>query len=275
MANFYQDVTLLITHFNRPSSLERLLEGFLKLEMNFAEIIVSDDGSKQVNFSKLITLQKKYNFNLVASEKNRGLGNNINKGQDKVKTNYTLYIQEDFVATEKFIQVLYDSVQLFEDDKKLDLIRYFSILTYPYLKNLKEDFLEMFIPAIALRYLKIYMYSDTPQLRRTTFLKKFGRYFENIGGDRMEYWMCVSFIQNKGKCLIHKDYKTLFEHENLNTEPSTIPRAKWKQKNTLMLNLTKSIYRQLKYNYDLKIRCILLLHILENSTKDFFLSFNL
>ncbi|MBC7915679.1 MAG: glycosyltransferase, partial [Pyrinomonadaceae bacterium] len=58
MANLYPNVTLLITHYNRPNSLERLLESFDELNFSFAEIIVSDDGSKEEHVIALRKLQE-------------------------------------------------------------------------------------------------------------------------------------------------------------------------------------------------------------------------
>ncbi len=42
----FPDITLLITHYNRSSSLERLLAAMQRTQCSFGEIIVSDDGSK-------------------------------------------------------------------------------------------------------------------------------------------------------------------------------------------------------------------------------------
>src|SRR5690554_1095320 len=92
----FEDVTLLITHYNRSRSLERLLRAFQDLGFQFGGIVVSDDGSRPEHLERLHLLKEAFNFNLVTTPKNRGLGNNINKGQDAVTTPYTLYVQEDF-----------------------------------------------------------------------------------------------------------------------------------------------------------------------------------
>ena len=93
----FQNVCLLITVYNRTESLERLLNSFEKLSISFHEIVVSDDASDQEHLNKLDILKTIYNFKLITSRKNKGLSNNINKGQDAVTAEYTLYIQEDFV----------------------------------------------------------------------------------------------------------------------------------------------------------------------------------
>src|SRR5215217_1207972 len=108
MKNEYQfdDVTLLITHYNRSQSLEQLLKSFAVLHCKFEDIVVSDDGSKPEHIDYLHTLQRQFEFRLITTPKNRGLGNNINKGQDAVQTPLTLYVQEDFtpalIFPEKF-----------------------------------------------------------------------------------------------------------------------------------------------------------------------------
>src|SRR4051812_31264401 len=93
---YFPEITLLVTHYNRSSSLERLLSAFRQLGCRFDGIVVSDDGSKPEHLEKLKALQPVYNYQLITTPKNGGLGNNINKGQDAVKTKYTLYVQEDF-----------------------------------------------------------------------------------------------------------------------------------------------------------------------------------
>ncbi|RZK35564.1 MAG: glycosyltransferase, partial [Hymenobacter sp.] len=98
----FGEVTLLITHYNRSSSLERLLRTFNDIGCNFGSIIISDDGSQPEHLKKVQELQSIYNFMLLTTPENKGLGNNINKGQDAVTTLYTLYVQEDFVPKASF-----------------------------------------------------------------------------------------------------------------------------------------------------------------------------
>src|ERR1700740_3521524 len=66
----FPDTTLLITHYNRSASLERLLASFRALDCNFSEVLVSDDGSKPEQLEKLRSLQPVYSFRLVTSPKN-------------------------------------------------------------------------------------------------------------------------------------------------------------------------------------------------------------
>jgi glycosyltransferase involved in cell wall biosynthesis len=74
----FKGVTLLITHYNRSRSLERLLLSFENLAISFEAIVVSDDCSKPEHQTYLQNLQLKHSFQLVKGPVNKGLGNNLN-----------------------------------------------------------------------------------------------------------------------------------------------------------------------------------------------------
>ena len=251
MNHFFENVTLLITHYNRSASLERLLISYKNLECSFGEIIISDDGSNQEHLEKLASLKEAHNFKLILSPQNKGLGNNINKGQDAVSTPYTLYVQEDFEPATDFPYHFKNALDIFDERTDLDIIRFYSYLKYPYLRSYKDGFSEMYIKLWATDYKKIYFYSDHPHLRRSSFLNKFGRYAEGVKGDRTEYLMCVSFIRNKGKGLFFENYQSLFFQKNSSTEPSTMTRSNWTQSSNLFISVIRDVYRQIKYNFDL------------------------
>src|SRR5690606_17778124 len=197
------------------------------------------------------SLSERYRLRLISTPENKGLGNNMNKGQDAVKTPYTLYVQEDFEPLPVFRDKLRASLGFLQADPELDIVRYWSYSPYPYLKPYKDGFSEMFIKPLASKYSKVYFYGDPPHLRRSSFLEKFGRYAEGIPGDRTEYRMCISFIQNKGKGLFYNECQSLFIHANSSDEPSTMNRVSWKQGNNLILRMLRNLYRQVKYNYDI------------------------
>lgn len=247
----YKDVTLLITHYNRPHSLERLLLSLKNAGLGFGAIVVSDDASDGAHFSTLLALQKVYPFVIVPGTVNQGLGHNLNKGQRQVTTPYVLYIQEDFEFTPLFVAALPEATALLSKDAGLDLVRFFAHFRYPYLVPYSTDFEEVSIPFLSTNYNKIYSYSDTPHLRRADFERKFGPYREGINADRTEYYMCISFIKNKGRCVISKQYAGLFTHQNLAEEPSTIHRPGRQFKNGFLIRTARYCYRQLRYNFDL------------------------
>lgn len=246
----FNDVALLITHYNRSSSLRRLLQSFKDLNCYFGEIIVSDDGSDIDSLMSLEESRKQFNFKLITAETNKGLGHNLNKGQDAITLPLTLYVQEDFVATDAFPANFTTALEIF-NKKEFDLIRFYSYLKFPYLKEYESGFSEMCLDKWQMDYTKIYAYSDHPHLRRSSFLKKFGRYAEGIKGDKTEYRMCISFIKNKGKGLFFNQYQKMFNQINSESEPSTMKRSSWTQTRSPVVSTLRYIYRQVKYNFDI------------------------
>jgi glycosyltransferase involved in cell wall biosynthesis len=248
----FPGVTLLITHYNRSSSLERLLYSFENLNCRFKEIVVSDDGSNKEQLAYVSQLQRRFPFRLITSESNHGLGHNLNKGQEAVRSPLTLYVQEDFVPTPRFPENFEHAITLLVEDEQLDIIRFYAYFAYPYLKPYKFGYSEMLIKPWQLNYKKIYAYSDHPHLRRSSFLQRFGKYAEGVKGDRTEYRMCVSFIQNHGKGLFFDDFTSLFKQVNSDNEPSTMQRSNLTQSKNFLIKIVRDLYRQIKYNYDIK-----------------------
>jgi len=251
MKNSYSfpEITLLITHYNRSSSLERLLMRFRELNCSFGEIIVSDDASKPEHLEHVKAMVSQYNFRLITTPVNRGHGHSINKGQDEVKTPFTLYVQEDFVPSDILPGHLADALQFMKEDKSLDYIRFWAFLTsYPMLKPYAKGFSEMTYSFWNTNHLKFYQYSDTPHLRRSNFFEKFGRYKEGLKGDVIDYLMAVSFLQHKGRGLFFDEYTTLFSHENSHDEPSTMRDIRnWKQGQGLPVRILRTAW--LKYKW--------------------------
>lgn len=253
--SYFGEVTLLITHYNRSGSLERLLQTFVNQQTRFGEIIVSDDGSKPEHLERIKILQPIFNFRLLTSAVNKGLGNNINKGQDEVSTPYTLYVQEDFEPKEAFLNHFKDALELMNTNSGLDIARFYAYFKYPYLQPYAKGFSEMiFKPGfLANNHLKFYVYSDHPHLRRSNFLKKFGRYPEGIKGDLTEYGMALSFIQKKGRGLFFDDFNDLFYQKNSADEPSTMGRSSWRESKNPVALIAREVYLQfklLRWTYD-------------------------
>ncbi len=251
--NHFPGVTLLITHYNRSSSLERLLKAFDAISCSFEDIVVSDDASKPEHQEAMAEMRKRFPFRLITTPQNKGLANNLNKGQEAVTTPYTLYVQEDFIPKPAFVPKLKAALGFLNDDASLDMVRFYAYYEYAHLEPFKEGFSRMIYKPWSAKYDKIYYYSDHPHLRRSTFLNKFGRYVEGIKSDKAEYMMCLAFIQNKGKGLFYDDFKGLFDQVNSDNEPSTVQRNNWRQQNNNpFIHLARTLYRQIKYNYDLR-----------------------
>ncbi|GAA4911816.1 glycosyltransferase family 2 protein [Mucilaginibacter defluvii] len=247
----FNTITLLVTHYNRSQSLQRLLQAFANQNINFGDIVVSDDGSRPEHLDRLRELAVTYNFRLITTPKNRGLGNNINKGQDAVTTPYTLYVQEDFDPFPGYAEHLQDALDLLNERPELDMARFYAYFKYPYLKPLRKGFSEMMFSVWKPGYRKFHVYSDHPHLRRTSFFSKFGRYAEGIKGDRTEFLMAMSFLKNKGKAIFYEDYKGLFDQVNPADEPSTMTRSDFRQSTNPFVAFARMIYRNIKHNYDL------------------------
>ena len=213
---------------------------------------MSDDGSKIEHLDHLRKLQSIYPFNLITTPQNKGLGNNINKGQDAVKTLYTLYIQEDFVPYELFAEKLENALSYINERPELDIVRFYAYFKYPFLKPYKNGFSEMkFSPwPFYWGYKKFYCYSDHPHLRRSNFFEKFGRYTEGTKGDVTEYRMMMSFLKNKGKGLFYEDFQCLLDQVNSSAEPTTMKRNYWRESNGFLIVFMRHLYRYLKFNFD-------------------------
>lgn len=217
----FPSVTLLVTHYNRSKSLERLLKVMRELGCEFGAVVVSDDGSQKEQLERLAMFQAQYPFQLVTTPSNRGLGHNLNKGQDAVQTDYVLYVQEDFCPTAKFPAALVDALAIAADRPEIDLIRFFAHYAYPYRRPLRAGYSEMVFSLAQLRSEGFFAYSDTPHLRRRNFFERFGRYAEGVPAIKCEKAMVMSFLQAGGKGLQYDGIRDLFFHENSVEEPST------------------------------------------------------
>jgi glycosyltransferase involved in cell wall biosynthesis len=247
---YFEGVTLLITHYNRSQSLEQLLKSFLALDCKFEEIVVSDDGSRPEHTGYLEQIKDLYGFRLITTPVNRGLGNNINKGQDAVTCPFTLYVQEDFTPTAIFPERFSYALRLINEEPSIDVVRFYAYFEYPYLRKPRNGFYEMDFKVWKPGYNKFYVYSDHPHLRRSSFLEKFGRYVEGKKGDVTEYSMMMSFLKKNGRALFYKDYTGLFVQKNSEAEPSTMKRNMWRESNSFLITQLRHLYRHLKFNFD-------------------------
>jgi glycosyltransferase involved in cell wall biosynthesis len=250
----FPGVTLLITHYNRTGSLERLLASFRELGCSFEEIVVSDDGSRPEHQEKLQLLEGEYGYRLVTGPVNMGLGHNLNKGQEAVRTPLTLYVQEDFVPLPAFPGRLAEALRMMEARPELDIVRFYAYFRYPYLRSVGQGVSEMRFRLWLPGYLKFYMYSDHPHLRRSNFLQRFGRYTEGVKGDVTEYRMMMSFLQQRGRGLFYEDYKGLFDQRNSAAEPSTMKRNFWRESDNPLVTGMRHLYRHLRFNFDFLFR---------------------
>lgn len=252
----FQDVSLLITTYNRSRSLERLLETFRDLQISFAEIVVSDDASRPEHLNHIRELKQKYGFRLMEARENGGLAANMNKGQAAAVQPYILYVQEDFEPLPGCEQHIGDALELMREDPDIDIARFYAYFAYPYTQPYKKGFSKMiFKPSpLAANHIKFYVYSDHPHLRRSNFEEKFGKFRLGIGSDRAEFEMALSFIKNGGKGIFYDKFNTVFEQRNSAEEPSTIGRASWRSSKSPLLLMVRAVYlrfKLLKWTWDL------------------------
>lgn len=250
----FEGVTLLITHYNRSLSLYKLLSAFEALQCTFEDIVISDDGSEPAHQERIRSWENQFTFRLICAPKNKGLGNNINKGQEAVRSAFTLYVQEDFIPSDEFPERLTQALQLMREDEQLDIVRFYAYFKYPFLRPIRNGFSEMVFKWQYPGYWKFYQYSDHPHLRRSKFFEKFGKYIEGKKGDVTEYEMMMNFLKKKGKGLFYEDFQTLFEQKNSSDEPSTMKRNMWRESEHPLIAVARHAYRYIKFYTDYLFR---------------------
>jgi glycosyltransferase involved in cell wall biosynthesis len=247
----FADTSLLITVYNRPDSLERQLKAWIQYGVSFGEIIVSDDCSPSPNGEKIKEMADVYGFKLITTPVNKGLGNNLNKGQKAVSLPLTLYVQEDFVPDETIGNILTNAHEILDERPDFDMVRFYAYFEYPYMKPLREGFSEMDFNPWYSGTKKFYFYSDHPHLRRSNFLQKFGKYQEGIKSDATEYRMMINYLQRKGKAAYYNNHWGAFEQKNSSDEPSTInTRVAWRMSNHIFIAFLRSVHQYIKFYKD-------------------------
>ena len=245
----FENTTLLITHYNRSASLIKLIKALSDHQLSFQEIIVSDDCSQPEHQEAIKSLQSTHPFTFITSETNGGLGHNFNKGVDAVKTDYLLYIQEDFYPTDLFADRLKEAHDILHEDEEIDLIRFFSYFKMPYQSAYSEHFSKLDFHFFAPNNKQFHIYSDHPHLRRRRFKEKFGIYPTGQRPDKTEYWMIMKFLQRKGRALIIKDHQSLLQLNN-DEEGSTYSTNFWRESNLFFVRWLRNVYRFMKYRYN-------------------------
>lgn len=247
-AYHFRDVTLFITHYNRSRSLDRLLRSLARLNCTFDDTVVSDDASRPEEMAEVLRLQEAYKFRLVTTPQNRGYGNCINKGMAVITTPYTLYLQEDFVPFDIFPQHFADALGIMNEDKSVDYIRFWAIEDMKFnLKPYGRGFSEMIYNFWNPSHKKFYQFSDTPNIRRSTFTEKFGKYREGVYGDITDYYMAISFLHNKGKGLFFDKYDTLFSHDDHEEGSRIRPLINWRQNTNIVIRAMRFVFLRYKW----------------------------
>lgn len=170
-------ISFLITHYNRPKSLQKCIESIhIHAKGLQYEIVVSDDYSAP---NVIEELKKMSGIELVFAKKNQGLASNINKGLKQCKGNLIVYIQEDFCLTDFFSEYYHDLSELLLSNT-LDMIRFRSNVQFPIRHKLTDKIFR--IPRFNVKNFIVnqYRYSDHPYIVKSDFYKKFGYYKEGV-----------------------------------------------------------------------------------------------
>jgi glycosyltransferase involved in cell wall biosynthesis len=196
-------LSILITHYNRPDFLRRLIDALRKLQLLAQfEVIVSDDGSDDEAASAISDLPID---KLVRSELNCGLANNINKGIKACSGEFIMYCQEDFVPVADLSKDLTGFFGLLRTGD-LDMIRLTANYKFPKLMPISDDV--SLIPRLSVRnYLyNHFRYSDHPFLVRSDFFDRFGFYLEGTSTLFGESEYMVRIMRSKAKIGISNTY---------------------------------------------------------------------
>ncbi|WP_417558566.1 glycosyltransferase family 2 protein [Mesoflavibacter zeaxanthinifaciens] len=200
-------LSILITHYGRPDSIVECLERIRALDLSMPfEIIVSDDGSdsKTQQFLKTLKIDT-----LLLSEENKGLASNLNKGLNACRGNYILYIQEDFLVQENFVDVIEESFNLLKDGT-LDMIRYCANYRFKHLIPITKNINK--IPRFSLQNFNIntFQYSDNPFMTTPSFFARFGYFLEDTSGGYGETEYAIRILNSSAKIGITNIY--YFKH---------------------------------------------------------------
>jgi glycosyltransferase involved in cell wall biosynthesis len=170
------------------------------------EIIVSDDGSdsKTQHFLKTLNIDT-----LLLSEENKGLASNLNKGLKACRGNYILYVQEDFLVRENFVDVIEESLKLLKDGT-LDMIRYCANYRFKHLIPITKNINK--IPRFSFQNFNnnTFQYSDNPFMTTPSFFTRFGYFLENTSGGYGETEYAIRVLNSNAKIGITNIY--YFKH---------------------------------------------------------------
>lgn len=197
-------LSVLITSYNRPNALSACLEAIKAMDFDIPyEVVVTDDGSKEEHISEIKTL-KGIDL-LLTSEKNKGLGANLNKGIKACKGPYILYCQEDFLLKKELVPALKESFLLL-DDGNLDMIRFQANYKFPSLNHVSGHIYK--IPHFSFKnfYVNTFQYSDNPFVTKKEFYEEVGYYLEGERGDYGETEFAIRVLSFKRKIGITQPY---------------------------------------------------------------------
>ena len=100
------DLSIIIVNYKSRPKLENCLASIYGADLSFIkyEVIVVENASGD----ELFDLQEKYNFNLIISNKNLGMGGGNNLGIKEVRAEYVLILNPDTIINSEAVKILFE-----------------------------------------------------------------------------------------------------------------------------------------------------------------------
>ncbi|MBN2853981.1 glycosyltransferase family 2 protein [Patescibacteria group bacterium] len=107
------DLSIVIVNYKSRPKLENCLASIYGADLSFLnyEVIVVENASGD----ELFDLQAKYNFNLIISNKNLGMGEGNNLGIKEARANYVLVLNPDTIINSEAIKILFNRLRSEEE----------------------------------------------------------------------------------------------------------------------------------------------------------------
>ena len=219
-AHSYPLISVILASYNRSDYLKRSLDAFWSCcTYPNLELIVSDDGSSPEHVQQILKLPVD---RIVFAKKNQGLGANNNQGLRQAKGDYIFYLQDDFLCHHRgdFMQ---DALEILQTHEHVGLVKMIFEDTwqryetcYTQKNHRLYQILSNQQPASSRH---IYIYSDSPHLKKRDFHTRLGNYREGLPVGQTEEEFCKRFLEKNVYQIAQLDARQngvqLFDHGDM------------------------------------------------------------
>lgn len=239
------DLSIIIPSYNERGSLINVLESLNKQSYNMkkVELIIIDDGSDKNLKQKLVKFKPVYKLRFKILKKNKGPAVARNEGLKIAKGKYILFMGDDTIANEKFIE---EHINLHKKHKGI------AVLGWTIWDNkIRNEFMN-YAERFQFRYHTIknqnnatyHFYGSNISLEKIWFNNdKFSEKFKKPGVEDLE----IGYrLENKGLRIVYNTKALLYHHHNYTFE----------QFCKRMKNLGKSVVIFTNLHPELKIKYI-------------------
>ena len=103
------DLSIIIVNYKSKAKLKNCLSSIYGADLSFLnfEVIVIENASGE----ELFDLQEQYNFNLIISNKNLGMGEGNNLGIREARARYILVLNPDTIINKEAIEILFNRLK--------------------------------------------------------------------------------------------------------------------------------------------------------------------